>query len=283
MIISNWGLVTASTVQRSEGLAIKASKGALYSVYFLLFRLSVESVWVRAATIAGYTQLAIFTVVSGTRQTILTLTVVSILALWTFMRSAVNRTRASQIYKIALSRRISLVISTTVILFGLVVYFIGQMGGGRDLMVGRLSQKVGGSSLWENSRWDEPKELLADFGVLDFMMGRGVLGTFRTHYGMQEDNVHIGWFEILLKGGIPMVLLVLASPVFLAARVLLQSREASLLAAACMCAYFAVKNCTGNGILPTPIFYLLVVCHGQCARWYSTKTQQVALVGQLQR
>lgn len=64
-----------------------------------------------------------------------------------------------------------------------------------------------------------------------------------------------------------MILLLLIGPVGTGFLSMLKARDPEVLSAAAMCSYFAIKNSSGNIVMATPIFYLVMICFGTLAGW----------------
>jgi hypothetical protein len=119
-----------------------------------------------------------------------------------------------------------------------------------------------GTSLRDNSRLEEIRQLSNQFGPVDYVFGRGIRGEFDNTAAPKQDNVHIGWFRTLLKGGVPLVLFFLLGYVLYGVRRLLASRDGLVLACAAIVTFFGLKSATGNIVLANGQFYIVALCLG---------------------
>lgn len=277
ILVTNRHVLLAQTLVRSDGLAFKQAQYLLYPVQFLFFRYALESKLVRWVTLLGLAEVLSIAVVGGSRQPVGILGLTVVLGLWVLwrQRSPVIR-RRSGVHRLRTVILIVVAVSSAAILIRY------EIRGGYQLLMDRFAVDHGQSSLAENARWDEVRLLLDQFGLVDYAWGRGILGNFVNSAAPKQDSVHIGLFRCLLKGGVPLVLLVFWGPLFVGLRLLVRSRSARTLAVAANCVYFGVKNLTGNIILPFPFYYITLLTFGECLGATQNQTAAHRAPGQVQ-
>lgn len=255
VIVSNWGALSASVVNREETLGIKLVQFLLYSLFFQLFRIASEPVMHRIVALVGMAAMMIIAFGSATRQAILLISIVLLLSMVVTART-VQGVAASGLRKFS--------VMAMALGFSLIVmfYIYSNLQGAVDLMNKRMSSEREGTSLRENARLFEIEQLFSQFGPGDYMFGRGIRGEFVNTAAPKQDNVHIGWFRTLLKGGIPLVLFFLVGYVLVALRAAARSRDGVVLAASFVVVYFGIKSATGNIILANGHFYIVAICVG---------------------
>lgn len=255
MVAFNWEIISASSINREETLGIKVVQFLLYSLFFQFFRITTEGFLHRLVVLAGLSLMVIIAIASGTRQAILLISLVIVMACFSSART-VQGLGASAF------RKAGLFVTASLFLGAVIAYILSNLQGAVDLFSQRLTSERSGTSLADNSRIAEIHQLLEQFGPADYALGRGLRGQFDNSAAPKQDNVHIGWFRTLLKGGIPMVLLLLLGYVGVALRAAARSRDDIILAAAFVVIYFGVKNATGNIILANGHFYIVAICAG---------------------
>ncbi len=253
---TNWELLSSDIVRRQETLEIKVIQFLLYSLYFQLFRISSETWLHRFVALAGVAQMLIIAFGSATRQAIVLLSVVAMMAGWIILRSGLGAATARA------SRKFAVIAFLAGSLLAAVLYIYINLVGAVDLLNERMTTEREGTSLRDNSRLSEVSQLINQFGTVDYVFGRGIRGEFVNTAAPKQENVHIGWFRTLLKGGIPMVLFLMVGYVLLGTRRFLSARDELVLPCAAMAVYFAIKNSTGNIILPNGHFYIVALCMG---------------------
>ena len=256
VLATNWSLISASSVKREETLAIKVVQFVLYSLFFQLFRIGAESWLHRLVALAGLAQMLIIAFGSGTRQSLVLIVIVVVIAIVVTMRSVHGMAGAGA------GRKVAVVFAACCFLAATVVYIFSSLQGAVDLLNKRMSAQNEGTSLRENARIFEIKELIEQFGPIDYVFGRGIVGEFSNSAAPKQDNVHIGWFRVLLKGGVPLVLYFAVMYAMLGFRRLATSRDGVVLACAAIVTFFAFKNATGNIILANGHFYIVALCLG---------------------
>jgi hypothetical protein len=218
---------------------------------------------------AGILEMVAVAVASGSRQPIIILA--GILAIWAWiMIRAETKTGSSNRF----AAKLFIVLAATFTLSAGILKLASSMQGGMDLLSSRVLQESGKGSFAENSRWDEVAMLTSQFSYTDYVTGRGVRGHFVNYAAPKQDNVHIGWFRTLLKGGLPVVLLLLLGPALAGVRTMAKCRMPIVLAAAGMGVFFLVKNSTGNVILAFGNYYLIAICFGATASFLGSKPDQ---------
>jgi hypothetical protein len=257
VLIAHWEVVTASYVLRQEGMEAKQGKALLYPLYFFMFSFKDISSFMKGIVAAGIIESLIQALVSGTRQAVVILTGVTVMSLWAYMRQrSLNR------------RGLTIIVSSMVILTflaGTVVFLRPRLKGAVELTKSRFDIEAGQASLKENTRLDEVKAFLFEAATpLDFLIGRGVTGSWEHVGGLGEQTIHIGYVRLILKGGLPLLLLMLIGPIGTGFRIWLTSRDPTDLAASGMCVWFAAKTLTGNITQAHPIFYLTIISFGIC-------------------
>lgn len=253
---TNWSLLASDSVRREETLEIKVIQFLLYSLFFQVFRISNETWPHRLVALVGIAQMLIIAFGSGTRQAIVLLAVVLMLTLWVTFRSVHGMAGASAF------RKFGVLLFVAGFLLATVYYIYSNLLGAVDLLNKRMTSDREGTSLRENSRLAEVSQLIDQFGPTDYMFGRGLRGEFVNTAAPKQENVHIGWFRTLLKGGVPLVLLMAIGYVLIGIRRFSTSRDGLVLACAAMAMYFAIKNSTGNIILANGHFYIVALCLG---------------------
>lgn len=265
VLATNRGMLTAEVVQRTETLELKPIQFTLYSLFFVFFRFTQVSLFVRIIAAIGLLEMAAFAVTTGTRQAIILLSATILIGIWVAIRSEFAKQVKAKLKQVNFTRRVLIVVGMVGIL-GFGGYQITKrLTGGMALLQSRMSTDREGTSIRDNSRWNEIQQLTEQFQIEDYAFGRGVRGSFVNSAAPNNDNVHIGWFRVLLKCGLGMVFLLFIGPVWCGVRSILKSRQPEVLAAAASCCYFAVKNSSGNIVLAYPIFYLSMICFGTCA------------------
>lgn len=251
----NWGILSSDVINREETLGIKVVQFLLYSLFFQLFRIGSESRLHQLVALAGVAEMLIIAFGSGSRQPLFILTGVILVAVWTTMRSVHGIAARA-------GRKFAVLLGIGVFIVATVYYILSNLHGAVDLLTQRLTTDRQGSSLADNSRLEELRQLHDQFGPVDYVFGRGIRGEFVNTAAPKQDNVHIGWFRTMLKGGVPMMLLLLVGYVLYAARAMVSQRDPVVLAAAGIVLYFSFKNSTGNIILPNGHFYITTICVG---------------------
>lgn len=269
LLVGDRELIFSDYVDRSETLELKPMQFLLYSLFFQLFRFPEETLLHRLTCIAGILEMVAVAVASGSRQPIIILA--GILAIWAWIMIRAE-TQAGSSNRFA--AKLFIVLAATFTLSAGVLKLASSMQGGMDLLSQRVLQESGKGSFAENSRWDEISMLTSQFSYMDYVTGRGVRGHFVNFAAPKQDNVHIGWFRTLLKGGLPVVLLLLIGPALSGVRAMARSRTPIVLAAAGMGVFFLVKNSTGNVILAFGNYYLITICFGTTARFLGTNSSQ---------
>jgi hypothetical protein len=255
VIATNWEILSASMVNRSETLGIKLVQFLLYSLFFQLFRITSEPMIHRLVALVGIASMMIIAFGSATRQAILLITIVMLLSFVATART-VQAAAASGLRKLG-------VVVTALVFSALALYYIySNLQGAVNLMNKRMTTEQEGTSLRENARLFEIQQLLQQFKPVDYVFGRGIRGEFVNTAAPKQESLHIGWFRTLLKGGIPLVMLFLLGYVLVALRAAARSRDGVVLAAAFVVIYFGIKNATGNIILANGHFYIVAICVG---------------------
>ena len=255
VIAMNWDIISASSIRREETLGIKVIQFLLYSLFFQAFRLSSEPIFHRMVALSGLTFMIIIALASATRQAILLLAVV-------ILMSVLANGRTIQGMAASGLRKVSVLVMATLLLGAVIFYTITNLQGATDLFGKRMASDREGTSLRENSRLQEIRQLIGQFGPVDYVFGRGIRGEFDNTAAPKQDNVHIGWFRTLLKGGVPLVMLFLLGYVLAAFRTVTRSRDGVVLAAAFIVVFFGIKSATGNIILANGHFYIVAICVG---------------------
>jgi hypothetical protein len=256
VLYTNWAVISSDSIRRDETLPIKVVQFVLYSLFFQMFRMPSERWFHRLVALAGLAELLIIAFASGTRQPIFLLALVVALAVWVTLRSAQG---------IAVSHaggKLGAIIVAVCVLSGVVYYIYGNLLGAVNLLEKRMTAQNVGTSLRDNSRAEEVRQLVDQFGPVDYVFGRGIRGEFDNTAAPNQDNVHIGWFRTLLKGGVPLVLFFLLGYVLYGVRRLLASRDGLVLACAAIVTFFGFKSATGNIILANGHFYIVALCLG---------------------
>ena len=256
MLATNWSLISAETIRREDTLAIKVVQFVLYSLFFQVFRINTET-WIhRLVALTGLAQMLIIAFGSGTRQPLFLLVLVVALAVWVTIRSVQGMAKAN------VGRKFGVVLAAIGFLSATVFYIYSNLQGAVDLLTKRMNAENAGTSLQENARLDEIRQLREQFGPVDYVFGRGIRGEFSNSAAPKQDSVHIGWFRMLLKGGAPLVLFFALGYALLGFRRFLASRDGLVLACASVVVFFVFKNATGNIILPSGHFYIVALCLG---------------------
>lgn len=255
VVSRNWGVLSSEFIRRDETLGIKGVQFLLYSLFFQVFMIGRESLLHRLIALLGITLMLIIAFGSGTRQPIFLLSLVIAMAVWSTVRS-----ESSQL--MSATRKLVTLVSVLAIMAAVVFYIFSNLRGAVDLLSKRMNSEHEGTSLRENSRISEAKELVDQFRPIDYVFGRGIRGQFDNTAAPKQDNAHIGWFRTLLKGGLPMVLLLFIGYFLAGVRAAWSSRNDVMLAAALVVAYFGIKNATGNIILANGHFYIVAICVG---------------------
>ncbi|MBL8868314.1 MAG: hypothetical protein JNK90_00915 [Planctomycetaceae bacterium] len=266
VLVSNQSVVTADDIQRSDTLELKSVQFSLYSLFFVFFRLASISFLMRLVVIFGLVEMATFAVASATRQALVLLTGVVSIGIWNVVRASSEWGAHGQVATPGAKKGLVLLLLVCVLGYG-AYEIVTRLAGGMAMMEARLTTARTGTSIWENDRLFEVQQLIEQFEFVDLLIGRGVRGAFVNSAAPNNDNVHIGWFRVLLKAGVFMVALLVIGPVWNGVYGILHARDPVVLAAAGMCCYFAVKNTTGNIVLPFPNLYIVLVCFGACAGW----------------
>ena len=256
ILSTNWVVISADSIRRDETLPLKVVQFTLYSLFFQIFRMSSEK-WIhRFVALAGLAIMLTIAFASATRQSLFLLTMVAVLAFWVTLRSsrggAVSQT----------GNKLGVIIVAACVLIGALYYIYGNLLGAVNLLEKRVAAQNVGTSLRDNSRSEEIRQLVNQFGPIDYVFGRGIRGEFNNTAAPKQDNVHIGWFRTLLKGGVPLMLFFLLGYVLFGVRRLLASRDGLVLACAAIVTFFGFKSATGNIILANGHFYIVALCLG---------------------
>jgi hypothetical protein len=271
LLLADRELIFSDYVDRSETLELKPMQFLLYSLFFQLFRFPEESLLHRLIAIAGILEMVAIAVASGSRQPIVILA--GILGIWAWI---MIRAEAKAGSSNRFAAKLFIVLAATFTLSAGILRLASSMQGGVGLLSQRILQESGKGSIVENARWDEIAMLTSQFSYMDYVTGRGVRGHFVNYAAPKQDNVHIGWFRTLLKGGLPVVLLLLLGPALAGARALRRCRMPLVLAAAGMGVFFLAKNSTGNVILAFGNYYLIAICFGTTASFLGSKPEQTS-------
>jgi hypothetical protein len=265
VLITNRSTITAEVVQRSDTLELKSIQFALYSLFFVFFLFLQNGSFVRTIVVVGIVEMAIFAIASGTRQAVVLLSGVILIGLWNIARvNAINADLLTLKSSLTGKKIAPIILVCSILALG--GYFIAkQMSGGINLFASRMQTDRKGTSIVDNDRWIEVRSLIEQFAFEDFLLGRGVRGSFQNDAAPKQDNVHIGWFRVLLKAGVVMICLLIIGPVATGVRTFMRAKHPLVLSCAGMCCYFTVKNSTGNIVMAYPVFYLVMICFGTCA------------------
>lgn len=255
MVAMNWEIVSASSIRREETLEIKIIQFLLYSLFFQIFRMSSEPIFHRLVALSGLSLMTIIALASATRQAIVLIAIVILMSVFANGRN-VHGVAASGL------RTLSVLVTAVLFLGASIAYILANLQGATELFGKRMTSEREGTSLRNNSRLQEVQILIDQFGPADYVFGRGIRGEFDNTVAPKQDNVHIGWFRTLLKGGVPLVMLFLIGYVLTALRVAIRPRDGVVLAAAFMVLYFGIKSITGNIILANGHFYIVAICVG---------------------
>ena len=256
VLVTNWDVVTAKSLHRYEGMELKEGKALLYPVFFQLFQFKDLSVLLKSFTGLGILVLAIQAIVSATRQAVLLLGIALVIGGWTYLRQGILSHRQANFLTTAL----------VVMMLGIAIaYVFPQMSGALNLTEARFTEDSGDSSIRENARWDELRAYFLEQATpLDYFFGRGVNGAYLHPGGGYAQTMHIGYGRYTLKGGVPILLLLIFGPIAVGVRTLFRSRSPDVLAAAGMCTWFGAKNLTGQLVSVNPQFFLIVISFGIC-------------------
>lgn len=251
-------LLIATSVQRGEGLTTKESLYLLYSATYVLFRFAHTTTLAKCAAVLAMIELAVVAVISGTRQGIPLMALTLLVAGWCIVRGSSQAALAGL-------RKAVLLVGLLVALAGGGYWISQNMSGGIALLTSRITQQSGGGSLRENTRWLEIQTIMDELEPIEYFTGRGVLSASSVTgwyvSGGPWRGAHIGYANALLRGGIPLVVLLLI-PGWMAVRTLLVSRAPATLASAAMVLFFTAKNATGQGILVNLTYVISILCLG---------------------
>jgi len=260
-------LVTADVVKRSETIEFVQSLGPSYSVFYVFLCLPRLGWFMRAAAIIGFAEYGMIGGLTGTRQSVVLFAMIAFMGVFIVFRSLTEH----GVLRLKAGRQVGLGIVLVGMLGLGVLYYLTRMEGGVQLLTTRFMYAAGPSSIAENLRWEEARCLIEQFEGRDYLLGRGVIGEFENYYGV-PGNVHIGYLRIMLKGGVPLVLLVLAGPVLAGVRAMMRSRDPRVLAAAGVCLWFGAKTLVGNVALQYNASWLVVLlCFGACQAWLQSR------------
>jgi hypothetical protein len=256
VLAANWGNFTGMSVVRQEGMKAKQGKALLYPIYFLLFKFKTLPLFLKSLTGVGILILAIQAVASATRQAVLLLAMSLVLGAWTYLRVK------------AMKGRLGVFVTSTIVAFMIIVAALNMMpllSGALQMTYDRFTIESGHSSLKENDRLNELRTFFLHRATpLDYLFGRGVNGKWLHISGAYSETMHIGYGRYTLKGGVPMVMLLIFGPFITGLRIFLLSRSPEVLASAGMCVWFGVKNFTGSFVGAHPQFFLILICFGIC-------------------
>ncbi|MCZ7574932.1 MAG: hypothetical protein M5U01_40795 [Ardenticatenaceae bacterium] len=260
LLTQSWDLVINPLIYRYQLIPVVGNGlGLLYAVPYLLFLYGDLRPSLRLVVSVGMIELLYLGLIRENRQAVFLVGVQLLLAVWIYWRGRISAASLRQ------NRNILASFLIIVSVFWFLQAVLPEVSHRMMSLETRFLLTEGERSITENVRWKEVSVFFEQLKPLEYVWGRGVSGTFDNTIIVQNPHfIHVGYVYAILKGGIPLLLLLLFGPVLVGVRALLSSREPYMLAASGMCAWLAVKLYTGNILSANATYYLALVCFGYC-------------------
>lgn len=264
---TTWELATSTRPRYLVASPIKSDLGLLYSVPYLLFLYGNLKPFMRIVVVVAMLEHLFMGVASESKGTVIDVGVIILLALWIHWRA---RREAQTGHDRKFLANVLLI---------MLVFWGGQW------MYSTLSHRIeflkmsfllseGQKSIADNERWDEVGVFFEQLDPLEYIWGRGVEGSFYNRVVPQNPTyIHVGYVQAVLKGGIPLMLLLLLGLAATGIRVLLLSTDSASRAAAGVVTRLAIKLVMGNILTspPNPTYVISLICFGYCLYWLADR------------
>ena len=116
-------------------------------------------------------------------------------------------------------------------------------------------------------RWIEASIVIEDFKPMDWILGRGSAGSWSNYSafgGMERSMTHVGYLHLILKGGVPLLLLFFVGPLGLGLFRLMTARKWETLACAGVLVAYSIDLITGGAPEQSLKIALVFLCFGRC-------------------
>lgn len=257
---------------RSEILTDYSSLGALsileYSVPFLAFTYSRQSRLGRITVVIGLTLWLAAYVIGQFRHGVIVVGLTILLSLYNHYRTGNLRGILPVVRPTLIVVLICLAITHSA-----VVWKDGLLTKSYQALVIRFTTDDPAQANYGlQARIHEGTYALSELSPLEWWTGRGITGTWSGRggwdcsYKEQRDMLHFGPMHFILKGGIPLLVLLLIFPFAAGIKQLCSSRDPLMLASASVVFLWLVECLYANYSCPSPNAVLRFICAGQCVR-----------------